>query len=194
MAIEISDTYYLAEALTPRAFRPGVVGHGDIGIELLRDCHRGQKRPISPLQLCWEEGSKLVDFTGTTSSLPKVVSRRMVSVLTEAAITGWSTFPLELRDRRGDLMEDFRGLAVLGKCGPLQLERSRVETRIGASGKPYKVKIGLFFDTSTWDGSDLFVPAETAHVLVIGKAKRALEEAKISNICFERLDVFERQW
>lgn len=194
MIIDLADTYRLAEAFKRGAFRPRVVGYAEMDDEVLREYHRGQRRPVKPLRLEWAEGAHLMDLTGTTAVLPEVVSQRFVDVLRDNGVTGWSTFPIELHGKGGDLIEGYFGLAVTGRCGVLQLDRSRVETRIGASGKPYKVKIGLFFDASTWDGSDMFVPEDTAHVFVVGKVKRLLEKAKISNVTFTPLDTFERQW
>jgi len=194
MAIDFADTYYLGEAFKRGAFRPRVAGYAEMEDEILREHHRGQRRPVRPLRLEWAEGSCLMDFTGTTAVLPNVVSQRLVDVLRENGVTGWSTFPIELYGKNGELIEGYHGLAVTGRCGALQLGRSRVETRIGASGKPYKIKIGLFFDESTWDGSEMFVPEDTAHVFVIGKVKRLLEQAKISNVTFTPLNTLERQW
>jgi hypothetical protein len=195
MAIDFADTYRLGEAFRRGAFRPDVPGYGEMGREELREYHRGQRHPIRPLRLEWAEGSRLMDYTGTTATLPEVVSQRFVDVLRENGVTGWSTFPIELHGKSGELIEGYHGLAVTGRCGPLQLDRSLSMIRPAKSGRgTVEVKVGLFFDASTWDGNDMFVPEDTAFVFVVGKVKRLLEKAKISNVTFTPLDTFERQW
>jgi hypothetical protein len=52
--------------------------------------------------------------------------------------------------------------------------------------------VGLFFDETSWDGSDLFQPQGTLFVLVRDSVRRALEEAKVRNVAFERITDIER--
>jgi hypothetical protein len=192
MNIDFADTYEMAEGSKRDAFRPDLPNYVDLGRETLREYHRGQRRPLKPLQLAWAEGSRLMDFTGTTAVLPQVISQRFVDVLHANSVTGWSTYPIELRGKDEQLIEGYHGLVVTGKCGPLQDERSRVETRIGKAGGRYTVKLGLFFEEARWDGSDVYTPDDTSFVFVVGKVKRLLEKAKVSNVRFTALDAVER--
>lgn len=195
MAIDFSKLYCLDEAFERGAFRPDVPNLSRVGRETLREYHRGQRKPSQPLQLTWAEGSRLMDYTGTTAVLPIVVSKKLVDTLKEHGVSGWSTFPIELRGKAGELIDGFYGLVVTGQCGPLQLGRSRVVTRCAKSGHgEVEVKVGLFFDESTWDGSDMFTPHGTTFNFVTGRLKALMENAKLSNVKFEPLDAFERMW
>ena len=148
---------------------------------------------MAPIPFRWAEGSRLYDVL--LSTLPsELLSARCFHVLETARATGWARYPIELRGKNDEPIDGYSGLTVTGRCGPLRYDRSRVETRIGASGKPYKVKIGLYFDEGTWDGSDVFTPEGTTFVFVTVKVKQALEEAKITGVDLTALVIFERQW
>jgi hypothetical protein len=188
MDINLSKLYEMTEAFKRGAFRPDVPDYENMGRDLLREYHRAQRQPLKPLQLSWAEGSRLVDYTGTAAVLPDVISQRFADVLNASGATGWSTYPVELHGKSAELIEGYYGLAVTGRCGPLLGERSRLEMRVGPSGKSITYKVGFYFDEATWDGSDVFTPNDTAFVFVSDKVKRALEKAKITNVAFTSLD------
>lgn len=188
MDIDFSKLYSMEEAFKPGAFRPDVSDYCNLGRELLRQYQRAELRPPQPLQLGWAQGSRLVDFTGTTAVLPDVISDRFFDALHASGATGWTTYPIELRGRNEELIEGYCALAVTGRCGPRQDERSRIEIRAVPSGKSCAFKVGWYFDETTWDGSDVFVPKGTSFVFVTDKVKRALEKAKVTNVKFTTLD------
>jgi len=192
MAIDFSKLYDMAEAFKGGAFRPDVLGYSDMGRELLREYHRAQRRPLEPLQLGWAEGWRLVDYMGTTAVLPDVLSQRVVDVLSASGATGWTTYPIILHDKDGALIEGYCALAVTGRCGPLQDERSHIEMRLCPSGKTLSFAVGRYFDEATWDGSDVFTPEDTAFVFVTERVKRAMEKAKLTNVTFTALDSVAR--
>lgn len=53
-------------------------------------------------------------------------------------------------------------------------------------------RVGWYFDESSWDGSDFFTfSAGGFAILVHERVKRCFEEAKVTNVLFERLDQVE---
>ena len=51
---------------------------------------------------------------------------------------------------------------------------------------------GLLFEPESWDGSDLFTPAENVgYVFMVEAVKKAFERAKIRNVAFTPLDQYE---
>lgn len=92
-----------------------------------------------------------------------------------SGITGWSSSSVELYCAAGRRF-DYAWITVNGRCGPLLPERS-----IGAikafPAKTAAVRRGLFFEASTWDGSDVFMPSDdSAFVFVTDRAKKVLSE------------------
>jgi len=55
-----------------------------------------------------------------------------------------------------------------------------------------KIWMGLYFDEASWDGSDVFRPLGTAHVLVTQRVKDLLEKSKMTNLRFEALTSIEK--
>lgn len=195
MAVDFSALHILDRAGKRGSFSAKcvVAETADTRLTLLERLFCGVEIPSSPIPFRWGEGSRLYDLL--LSTLPSyLASTRCFSALEEAGATGWSTYPIDLHGKNDEVIEGYRGLVVTGRCGPLQLDRSRIETRIGASGKPYKAGIGLCFDAATWDGSEVFTPQGTTFVFVTDKMRRALESAEISNVSFTRLSEFERLW
>lgn len=77
---------------------------------------------------------------------------------------------------------------VSGRCGPILYEKSEViyEDMPGGRFPRYK---GEYFDPTTSDGSDFFMPTTfTGEKFVFEPVKEALEKANIRNLLFVRLD------
>ena len=195
MSVDFSKVYALSQLGKRGAFCASVADTApanEVTARLVR-LFRGEELPASPVAFRWGEGSRLYDLL--LSTIPSyVASARFFDALVSTNATGWSRFPIELHGKAGGTVNGYGGLVVTGRCGRPQYERSRVETRIGSSGKPYKVKIGLYFDEASWDGSDVFTAEGSTFVFVTEKVKRALEKAKITGLEFTPLSEFERMW
>jgi hypothetical protein len=148
-----------------------------------------------PVVLRWKMGRKVPgDFVWTAMAVLIVVSDKVVSVLKTNFCSGWSTYPVHLYGPLGNRIVGYHGLAVRGRCGPRQPERSAhtvvVDDKIG----PRPSYRGLFFDESSWDGSDIFVPSDgSAQVFLLERVKNLLLQAKIKGARFERADQYERR-
>lgn len=195
MSLDISSLYILELEGKRGSFSAGYVSDesSDSRLTYLERLFLGTETPDAPVLFCQTEGSRLYDLL--LSTIPSyLASARLFDALEAAVATGWSRYPIELRGKTEELIEGYSGLVVTGRCGPLLLDQSREETRVGVSGSPYKVKIGLYFDESAWDRSDVFSPLGTTFVFVSDKVKRAMEEAKVSGARLTRLSEFERLW
>lgn len=114
----------------------------------------------------------------TTCFYVTLISGRVVRVLQDIGARGWSVFPTSL-SVKGELLETY-GLSVEGRCGPLVRSASRPATE--AEFPLVGAKVGIIFDKEQWDGSDVFMPTDTAHVLITGEVREALISSKISNV------------
>jgi hypothetical protein len=101
---------------------------------------------------------------------------------------------LQARNKQGQTVPGYGGLAVTGRCGNLDDSMSVQVPRIYPGGI-FPVLKGLLFDPASWDGSDFFMPAQRfSFVFVVEAVKKAFERAKIRNVKFTPLDQFERSW
>jgi hypothetical protein len=156
---------------------------------------RGACRPAKPLVFQYHSGGRPRDLVGTSHATLDLLSARTVQLLREHDISGWTTFPVQVYAEDDLLLEGYEGLAVTGRCGPIENSKSREHWRPPARpGVVDKIRVwlGLYFDLATWDGSDIFGPASTAHVFVVERVKQAIERARLTNFSFQALSAVER--
>jgi hypothetical protein len=154
---------------------------------------RGERRPETALRLEQYEGTKWFDFVGTQRAALRLVSERLLRAFEQAGLRGWEGLPIQLLDRSGKMVDGYRLLVIVGRCGPIDNARSVQVDKIVAGNKSVaKVWQGLYFDEKTWDGSDLFSPGDTALMFATSAVKQTLEREKATNISVGSLVDFER--
>jgi hypothetical protein len=146
----------------------------------LRELVGGSRSPDQPLELRVDEGRTVVDVVGCTLACPVFVSDRFVEVLRAVNATGWSVWPVTIRDGRGAVLPGFQGLAITGRCGPLDDSSARVANSEYLGGAA--AWLGLTFDPDAWDKTDVFTPQPCAHILVTDRVWHALTTARITNL------------
>jgi uncharacterized protein DUF1629 len=153
---------------------------------------RAEKSPPGPVEVRYAMGrSKPSDLLFTTLATPVLISARVLGILQAEGFTGWQTYPLHVFGKDGAPIPGYHGLAVHGRCGPIDESRSVKLDKIYPGGV-FPKWYGLFFDPATWDGSDLFMTAGPhAWVFVVESVKRAFEKAKVTNVKFTALDQLE---
>jgi hypothetical protein len=179
--------FRLGESGSSRAFR----GDVDVGTEAVA-LTRAEMRPAHPVRVEWAMGgAKPEEVIWTTMGTMVVVSDSVVQLLRSHGFTGWSLYEVTVRDKQGQLVPGYNGLAITGRCGPIDYSRTVVVPRIRPAGI-FPVGKGLLFDPDSWDGSDLFMPAENVGFkFMVEDVKKAFERAKIRNVSFTPLDQVE---
>jgi hypothetical protein len=182
--------YALGEGFKRGAFRAHTLGNIPDPLALTR----GEIVPSEPIRFHHDEGRRLYDLVGTTWALLKLVSDRVKSVLAENRFTGWTTYPVEIYDRRGEPVGGYNGFAVTGRCGPIDESLSSVLTLPPAvpAGEALPHRIGLRFQPEAWDGSDVFSPDGTAWAFVTEPVRDALVQAKATNLTLTRITEVEQ--
>jgi len=147
---------------------------------------RGELCSKKPVVIKWAMGGAPKDIIWTTSALPVVVSDRFIEILEEERFTGWSTYPVRVYGKDGKEIPGYRGLAITGRAGSIDESKSELVAYdpIAPEGKPFVNRKGLYFDPTTWDGSDLFLCGDCGFKFIRGDVKRALERAKIRNVSY----------
>jgi hypothetical protein len=186
-----AHVFDISDPLANRPFRAGLdllPGEGDIRFS------RGEAKPDRPIRAGWRMGSpKPGDVIWTTLALPVLISERVVGILRDHRFSGWDVIPVELRGKGGELLPPYHYLSIHGRCGPIDYHRSKEIEKPWPSNpaKTSPVWIGLYFDPTTWDGSDFFMAPGRGHKFVVEGVKEALERAKVRNVMFEVLDEYE---
>ena len=144
-------------------------------------------------QVRWTMGGKSPsDVVCTTSVAPVIVSDRIIDLCKRLEFTGWTTYPVELAGKDGVPIPGYQGVAVSGRCGAIDNERSVMFDKAYPGGV-FPCWRGLYFDPATWDGSDVFIPGRKgAAIFVTNRVRRAMIRAKVRNVRFTALDQCER--
>jgi hypothetical protein len=145
-----------------------------------------KRRPPTPVGF-----SAPADIIHTTFAAPVLVSDRVLGILKLGEFTGWDTYPVKVFGKEGVPMPGYSGLAVRGRCGPIDRGLSKKIDKIYPGGV-FPVWRGMYFDAATWDGSDVFMPAGNGGwIFVVEAVKRAFDKAKVKNVRFTPLDEVE---
>jgi len=151
---------------------------------------RGTARPLRPALLEVERGGRPGDFVWNSHSLV-VASPNVLNVLEESRFRGYSTYPVVVRvkDR---ILAGYCGIAVTGRAGPVDFERSRVRWFTEANGSRGGIMAidGLYFHPENWDGSDIFCVDEFLHFLMVKRVRDALRSQRVTNFTAKPLQEF----
>lgn len=171
-----------------------VVNPVDFPVESELALAHGDLQPDKPIQFSYHMGKRLTDFLSCGFPVISLVSERFIDTLKAGGFSGWRTFPVTILGKDKQEISGYSGLAITGRCGPLDNSRSERRTLPAKwpAVRPVPAWYGLYFDLSTWDGSDLFMPEGTGFIFVTEPAKSALEKAKLTNLHFTRLTEVER--
>jgi hypothetical protein len=129
-------------------------------------------------------GSQAGDFIWTTSVSPVAVHERVLQAFEAAGITGWATYPVEVYTVKDDRLPGYHGLAITGRCGPLDRSMSTpVDPVVSQFG--FQRWRGLHWLAETWDGSDLFLPEQASFKICTARVAQLLKRMKARNIRLE---------
>ena len=150
--------------------------------------------PTEPIVFKYSMGGEPKDLISTGHAVLYLLADRVFEIFRENHFTGWASYPVVIYGKKGELITGYQGLAISGKCDPLDNSRSQriLKDPLTPKGKPYYALLGLYFDLNTWDGSDFFVPRSTGYIFVTERVKEAIEKAKMKNFEFKRLTEIER--
>lgn len=154
---------------------------------------RGEWIPESALSANWVMGSPEPEDiargrTVTWFYLSPLVQR----VFKNHGLTGWSTYPIVLHNKAGEVCAEYVGFSISGRCGALDAGKSSLAPGESPESR-FAERVGMFFDELSWDGSDFFCPTgQNSYKLVTEKVKDIFSEHDIQG--FEFTPLTEARW
>ena len=155
----------------------------------------GNYEAEKPLCFTHYMGSKVFDLIETGWVSVFLFSDRIFDAFEENNITGWKKYCAEVYDKKGELINGYSVLSVTGRCGPIDDDKSELIWRDPPvpEGNRYQVRMGMYFDISTWDNSDIFIPENSLAIVVTEKVKEVLDNLKVSNFNIQPVSMIESQ-
>ncbi len=180
------DFFHISTKMSSSVFQTSPSGLKDMDDDrLLKGDYKNFNFPI----VCRQEyGKKLADMIGTGYPSLYLISRKMKTLLEENHLTGWKTFDVLVLDKKGNTVEGYWGLSITGKCGRIDYRKCQIiEKKMIPGGPLGRYYQGLYIGLDTWDGSDFFIPEESAWIILTKKAAGMLKEAGLTHLFLENL-------
>ena len=146
-----------------------------------------------PVAFDYHSGRYHWDQLGTTWATLRIYSDRLVNLLSQNQFSGWRPYPIIIRGKRGELLEGYSGISILGRAGSLDMsrcERTLLKPYV-KSGRWTPGFRGIYFEDDRWDGSDIFTAENTGYFFCTDRVKEAISRLKPTNIRFIRLVEYE---
>ena len=184
--IDHREFYELSDPLAVVPFRlrsrlPDDAQAEGVNVQLLS---QGRSQLKKPIQFDAAQGLEATDFLWTQLVTPVCASERLIRILSENEVSGWSTYPVEVYDREGNMHPCYHGLAVTGAVCEADYSLSTVVTKPPPTpnGRSYDVYRGLYFKEDEWDGCDMFWVGGVR--VVVDRVRKIFEQNKVSNVRF----------
>jgi hypothetical protein len=165
--------FALGRSVTTSVIVPTLADWGDE--DRVLDLFRGKGGSARPLSVVVNRGRVFEDFMKGVPVTLVLVSDALVTALLDLQVTGWETYPIDFRTARGAVISGYQGLAITGRSGPIDRSRSHLRMRS-------RLKMGVFIDESSWDGSGMFMTEDRAAVLVRDWVAKKLAAASLSGV------------
>jgi hypothetical protein len=145
----------------------------------------GKVTVSNPVRFKGFMGGPIADILRTSLPPFLCVSEKIINILKDNHFTGWSTYPVEVSDRKGNNLPGYYGFAVTSYAGERDLSRSPIIEKepIVTGGSRYRVYKGFYFNEDKWDGSDFF-RINNGYIIVTKAVRDSFIKAKIRNVEF----------
>lgn len=153
---------------------------------------RGECKVDIPFEFKRNVGSTLYDHVLGGDVCLQLFNNCFFDSLQKNGVSGYNSVPtvINLKEK----ITDYSCLQVLGRAsgedltnGEILNKGSRVQ-----GGPALIVKKGIYFDYSSWDGSDIFLLEGKAYVFVTEKVKDIISDLQLSNVRMISTDEIER--
>lgn len=141
-------------------------------------------------------GRRADDFVLTSLPPITLISQSLKDAFASERISGFTTYSVQLQPLSGVPQSSYFRLAVTGRSGPIQDEKSeRVTRRNPRTGAAFTVFSGIHFAENSWDGSDLFFPSDPndAHLFCTKRVVDLFLARKLRGASFTSLPDVERR-
>ena len=129
------------------------------------------------------DGSKLSDIISMRyTGMSALISDHVVEVLRQNNLTGWSTYPIVLLDKKGNAIGGYHGFTVTGRAGGV-IELVPENEIVFEQRYKYQQ-----WELSSWDGSDFAHIKGRYETICTERVRIAIKNAGIKGLRFDPFD------
>ncbi len=153
----------------------------------------GEARINSPIIFEHYMGGKNYDLLETGWGSLYLLSEKVISAFEKSDINGWKKYPAKVYDKKMNIIKGYSILAITGRCGPIDDSLSKLTWKDPPvpEGSRYQVKKGLYFDLSSWDGNDIFIPKNSLYIIITKKVRDLLLQLEATNFNIKPISEIE---
>ncbi|WP_416438984.1 imm11 family protein [Phnomibacter sp. MR] len=145
-----------------------------------------------PIKFVQDRGERLYDFLNTSWVGLYLISNRIREILLENEISGWSSYNIELYDKKGEIVPGYWGFAVHGRVGKIAYsEDTIIGKRLIPDGPLCSFYVGKFFNLNSWDSSEIFLSANSRAIFCTSKVVNLLIASKCTHVYFEDITTIQ---
>ncbi|MCM3630572.1 hypothetical protein M3194_24880 [Paenibacillus glycanilyticus] len=178
--------YECSDVYSTRPFKAGIEADFEYSCALLR----GDIKPSETIEVRHMRGTHtpaLAIHTGFSLLLHDSI----IEAFIQNQITGWETFRIALYGKNDEIIPNYSGVSITGRCNPLDYSRSEIVYREYPGGIFPRFK-GSYFKDDFWDGTDLFMDnpdtrGYTLNKYVSERVKNIFDNLKTKNLEFTNL-------
>ncbi|WP_435171368.1 hypothetical protein [Paenibacillus glycanilyticus] len=173
--------YECSDVYSTRPFKAGIEADFEYSSALLR----GDVKPSESLETRHLRGTHTPSpaiYTGFSLLLHDSI----IETFIQQQITGWESYRITLYGKNHEIIPNYSGISITGRCSPVDYNRSGIVYKEYPGGIFPRFK-GSYFKDDVWDGTDLFMenPDERGYTLtqyVSERVKNIFDNNKIKNL------------
>jgi hypothetical protein len=184
--------YQIVNPLATKPFLGELLEEGE-AIRWAFQITKGDAKPEKPVIVKYLSGSpNPANIIWTSSVYPIIIQEKILELFIASNFTGWSTYSVEVYDKCNKLVPNYYGLAITGRCGSINYDKSEIIYKELPSGSFPHLK-GVYFPVTTWDGSDFFMEVpdtmglQMGTIFVTEKVVRTFNKENVTNIKFVKI-------
>lgn len=163
-------------------FSDGSAGVADY--DLMRSAKRREIVLAAPISVKLGSRGELGDVVWVATN--PIVRNRVFDALSNEGITGWQSYPVDLRASSGRMIPGYQGLAISGRCASISIDKDH-HAELVYEDNPrgrFPHYRGLSFTKDSWDGTDIFVGADgrTDWIVMSERLSRLVKALKVTHV------------
>ena len=86
----------------------------------------GEYKPTQPVKIKHRMGRSVPgDIVWSTTVGPVVVSQKVINIFKGENFQGWETYPVEVHNKAGEIVEGYWGLSIAGRCSSIDYSKCK---------------------------------------------------------------------